>query len=155
MKTNPFDMDRVGAVASFACAVHCAAIPILIGFGAAGAVSWLDHPPVEWGLVGLAAVVGTVSAWRGYRTHGNAPVAVVLATAAVSLLALTWVSHGTEHSHAGHDHGAHTGEWKWLFPILGLVVAITHIVNRKLCASCTSCEAHEHAAAPVPADRVR
>ena len=164
MKTKSFNMDGVGAVASFACAVHCAAIPILIGFGAAGAVSWLDHPPVEWGLVGLAAVVGTVSAWRGYKTHGNAPVAVVLATAAVSLLALTWMSHGVEAAHighAGHAHGAHTGEWKWLFPVLGLTVAVSHLVNRKLCASCTSCEAHEHApvcAATVASsidDRVR
>lgn len=140
MKTR-FDLDRVGAMASFACAVHCAAIPILLGFGAAGAVTWFDREPVEWGFVGLAAVIGTVSAWRGYRVHGNKPVAIVLATAALSLVALTWTHH---------DEHAHTGDLKWIFPIIGVVIAVSHIVNRRLCNSCDACETHEHAPAPAP-----
>ncbi|MCE9635985.1 MAG: MerC domain-containing protein [Planctomycetes bacterium] len=136
----PFDLDRAGAVASTLCAIHCAAIPILLGFGAAGAVSWLDHEPVEWGFVGIAAVIGTVSAWRGYRVHGNKPVAIVLATAALSLLALTWTSHAS--------HG-HTGSLSWLFPLIGVVIAVSHVVNRRLCNSCRSCEAHAHEPAPA------
>jgi peptidoglycan/LPS O-acetylase OafA/YrhL len=134
------DLDRVGAVASFACAVHCAAIPILLGLGAAGAVSWLDQRPVEWGIAGLAAVVGTVSAWRGYRVHGNKTVALVLAAAALSL-AFVLLAH--------HDHAAHEGEMKWVFPLIGLVVAVSHLVNRRLCKSCRTCDAHEHAPAPA------
>ncbi|MCG3135002.1 MAG: hypothetical protein HMLKMBBP_02495 [Planctomycetes bacterium] len=154
-----FDFDRLGAWASFACAIHCAAIPILIGLGAAGAVSWIDHAPVEWGLVGFAAIVGTVSAWRGYRVHGNATVAVVLCAAALSLGVLTWMTHAAEpgvphmhdHVHAdGTVHAAHTGDRAWLFPILGVVIAVTHLVNRKLCKSCTTCDAHAHAAAVAP-----
>ena len=137
-KTTPIDMDRVGAVASFVCAIHCAAIPILLGLGAAGAVSWLDHGAVEWGLVSLAALVGTVSAWRGYRVHGNGVVAFFLAGAALSLVAVTW-SH--------HDSHAHEGDLKWVFPILGLAIAVSHIVNRRLCLSCRSCASHEHAPA--------
>lgn len=145
------DMDRVGAVASFACAIHCAAIPILIGLSAGGALtwaghaaSWLDNEPVEWGLVILAAIVGTVSAWRGYRKHGNLTVAIVLAMAALSLLLLTAIGH--DHSHAGHGHShSHEGEYKWFFPVLGLVIAISHVVNRRLCNSCDSCGTHEHA----------
>jgi hypothetical protein len=131
------DLDRVGTLASTACAVHCAAIPILMGLGAAGAVSWFDHEPVEWGFVGLAAVVGTVSAWRGYRVHGNKVVALVLVVAALSLAALTWSRHGGEHD-------AHTGGMAWLFPVLGLVIAVSHVVNRRLCRACTACEAHQH-----------
>lgn len=150
MKTPPssrtgIDLDRVGAFASTVCAIHCAAIPILIGLGAAGAVSWFDHEGVEWGLVGLAAVIGTVSAWRGYRVHGNKVVATVLAAAAISLVALTW---------SRHDAHAHTGDLKWLFPVLGLAIAVSHVVNRRLCKSCSTCAEHEHAAAPA-SDRVR
>jgi uncharacterized membrane protein YfcA len=148
------DMDRVGAVASFACAIHCAAIPILIGLSAGGALtwaghaaSWLDNEPVEWGLVILAAVVGTVSAWRGYRKHGNLTVAIVLAMAALSLLLLTAIGH--DHSHAGHAH-SHEGEYKWFFPVLGVVIAISHVVNRRLCKSCDSCGSHEHAPGAAP-----
>lgn len=139
---NGLDLDRVGAVASFACAVHCAAIPILLGLGAAGAASWLDHRPVEWGIAGLAAVVGTVSAWRGYRVHGNKTVALVLATAALSLAFLLLAHHG---------HDAHAGEFGWVLPMIGLVIAVSHLVNRRLCRSCESCEAHAHEPAPAPA----
>ena len=132
------DMDRIGAAASFACALHCAAIPILLGLGAAGAVSWIDHEPVEWGFVGLAAVVGTVSAWRGYRVHGNRAVAIVLAAAALSLGALML------HQGGGHLHDGHL---RWAFPVLGLVVATSHLVNRRLCRSCEGCAGHETAGA--------
>ena len=132
------DLDRVGAVASTACAIHCAAIPILLGLGAAGAISWFDHEAVEWGFVGLAAVIGTVSAWRGYRVHGNKVVAVVLGAAALSLAALTWTRH---------DAHAHAGGLKWAFPVLGLVIAVSHVVNRRLCASCHGCAERETAAA--------
>jgi uncharacterized membrane protein YfcA len=134
-------IDGLGATASFVCAIHCAAIPILLGVGAAGAVSWLDHEPVEWGLVGLAAVVGTVSAWRGYRVHGNRAVAIVLATAAVSLLGLML------HQAGAHSH-AHEGGLRWAFPVLGLVIATSHLVNRRLCRSCEGCAGHEPAPAP-------
>lgn len=135
-----FDMDRLGAAASFACAVHCAAIPILVGLGAAGAVSWLEHEPVEWGLVGLAAVVGTVSAWRGYRVHGNKTVAIVLAAAALSLLVLMLHEAGIGPYGHGHGHShAHDGDLRWVFPVIGVVIAASHLVNRRLCRSCTSC----------------
>lgn len=137
---NTLDLDRVGAVASTACAIHCAAIPILAGLGAAGAVSWFDHEPVEWGFVGLAAVIGTVSAWRGYKVHGNKVVALVLAVAALSLLALTW---------SRHDEHAHSGGMAWVFPILGVVIAVSHVVNRRLCKACHDCAVHEHAPARV------
>ena len=127
------DLDRIGAAASLACAVHCAAIPILLGLGAAGAVSWFEHERVEWGVVGLAAVVGTVSAWRGYRVHGNRAVALVLAAAALSLGALML--------HQGGGH-VHDGEFRWAFPVLGVVIATSHLVNRRLCRSCAGCAGH-------------
>lgn len=144
------DLDRVGAVASFVCAVHCAAIPILLGLGAAGAVSWFDHPGVEWALVGLAAVVGSFSAWRGYRVHRNLPVAIVLAGAALALLAVTAITHDGHGAHDGHDHGhdhsggAHTGSLKWVFPVLGLAIAVAHVVNRRLVHASEPCTDHSH-----------
>ena len=136
------ELDQVGAVASFACAIHCAVLPIAISLSAAGVFSFLDNGPVEWGFVLLASVVGTVSAWRGYRKHGNKTVAVVLAAAALGLLLAT-VSH--------RGHGAHDPDHllAWLFPAIGLTIAIAHIVNLRLCRACRGCETHEHAPAPA------
>jgi len=118
-------MEKLGAWASIACAVHCAALPILIGAGAGGAFSWLNHAPVEWGLVILAAAVGTFSAWRGFRSHGNVAVAVTLVIAAIGLLILTAQHAG--HDHAGGEHGA-----GWISAVFGIALGASMFVNRRL-----------------------
>jgi hypothetical protein len=127
-------VERLGAAASLACAVHCAALPILIGAGAGGAVSWLNHRPVEWGLVLLSATVGTVSAWRGFKSHGNRAVAATLVIAAVALVALT-----AQHSFAvgtptDHDHGLGA-----LSAVCGVALGGSLFVNRRLCRKCSTC----------------
>ena len=134
------ELDQVGAVASIACAIHCAVIPIAISLSAAGVFSFMDNEPMEWGFVLLASVVGTVSAWRGYRKHGNKPVAVVLGAAALGLLLATISRHGGNAHHPSHLLA-------WVFPLIGLTIAIAHIVNLRLCRACKGCEAHEHAPA--------
>ncbi len=129
-------MERVAAIASMACAVHCAIVPVLVAAGAAGAFSWFQNEPVEWGLVLFAGVVGTVSAWRGFRTHGNVPVATVLAIAALSLVLLTFSHHG-EHAAEGHNHAL-----QWLAPIAGIALGVALLVNRRLCGRCKGCPKH-------------
>jgi len=130
-------VEKLGAFASLACAVHCAALPILIGAGAGGAVSWLNHAPVEWGLVLLAAVVGTVSAWRGLRSHGNRAVAFTLVVAALGLVILTA-------QHAGHTAHEHAHDSTWLSAVFGVALGASLLVNRRLCNTCSGCE-HGHA----------
>jgi len=134
------ELDQVGAVASIACAIHCAVIPIAISLSAAGVISIFDNEPVEWGFVLLAGVIGTVSAWRGYRKHGNKTVAVVLAAAALGLVLATISRHGTDAHHPSHLLA-------WVFPLIGTTIAIAHVVNLRLCRACKGCEAHEHAPA--------
>jgi hypothetical protein len=153
------DLDQVGAAASFACAVHCAALPIAISLSAGGVISFLDNQPVEWGLVLLAAVIGTASAWRGYRRHGNKTVAVVLASAALGLVLATYSRHGGAHDPenvmavlSGRSRGPHDPShlFAWVFPLIGLVIAVAHVVNLRLCRACRACDAHEHAPAKAP-----
>jgi uncharacterized membrane protein YfcA len=136
------ELDQVGAVASIACAIHCAVIPIAISLSAAGVISIFDNEPVEWGFVLLAAVIGTVSAWRGYRKHGNKTVAVVLAAAALGLVLATISRHGADAHHPSHLLA-------WVFPLIGVTIAVAHVVNLRLCRACRGCEAHEHAPAPA------
>jgi hypothetical protein len=145
MNKRTLELDKVGAIASTVCAVHCAALPIAISLSAAGAVSFLDNEPMEWGFVLLAAVVGTVSAWRGYRRHGNRTVAFVLAAAAVGLLLVALAKPG----HVDHHHPG--GLLPWLFPVMGLTIAVAHIVNLRLCRACHTCDAHAHEPAVAPA----
>jgi len=153
---RPLELDKVGAAASIACAVHCAAIPILVSVSAGGVASFLDNRPIEWGLVLLAGAVGTVSAWRGYKRHGNKTVAVVLAAAALGLVLATALRPTVDVNDPGQvaawlARGAAPKNdvrlLTWIFPLMGLVIAVAQIVNLRLCRACRACDAHEHAPA--------
>ncbi len=126
-------LARLGEFASLACAVHCAAMPILIGAGAAGAFSFLRHEPVEWGLVLLAAVVGTLAAWKGLKAHGNLAVLTALLLAIVAMIAhALHVFDGD-----GHSHGI-----AWTGVIAGVALAASLFVNNRMCKTCHAC-AHD------------
>ena len=129
--------SRIGMWASIACAVHCALLPVALGAGAAGTLSFLRHEPVEWGMVLLAAVVGTVAAWRGFRTHGNVAVVTVLILAVLAL-----VAHAL-HLFEGDAHDAqfdaHEGGIAWLGVIAGVALATSLFVNARLCRACHDC----------------
>lgn len=157
---RPLELDQVGAAASIACAVHCAAVPILVSLSAGGALSVLDNRPVEWGLVLVAGAVGTIGAWRGYRRHGNKTVAVALAAAALGLVLATALRPSVDADDPGQvvawlARGAarreRTNFVPWIFPVLGVVVAVAQIVNLRLCRACRTCDAHEHAPASASA----
>ncbi len=130
--------SRVGMIASVACAVHCALLPVALGAGASGALAFLSYEPVEWGMVIFAAVVGTVAAWKGYRVHGNLAVVTVLVLAVGALIAHAF--HLFEGTHEGvHEHGI-----AWTGVVAGVALAVSLFVNNRLCRSCHDC-AHDHA----------
>ena len=136
MTSRSRGIAKVGAIASFACAIHCAALPILIGAGAAGSLSFLRNEPFEWGMVLLAASVGTFAAWRGFRTHGNLAVVTVLLTATAGLVALT-LHHGSgahELEQADTPHGI-----AWLSALAGVALGVSLLVNSRMCKTCHDC----------------
>jgi hypothetical protein len=59
--------DAVGAVASIACAIHCAVFPLLIG--AMPFLNFFDNIFFEWGMISVAAVVGTYALIHGLSKH--------------------------------------------------------------------------------------
>ncbi len=63
-------LDFLGFSASFLCAVHCIAIPVLLALGSLGSVSWLHDPILEWSLIVFAVVIASWSLFRSYlRDH--------------------------------------------------------------------------------------
>lgn len=132
-------LARIGELASLACAVHCAAMPIVIGAGAAGAFSFLQEEHVEWGMVLLAAVVGTVAAWKGFKTHGNLAVVTVLLLAIAALVAHALHVFDETGHHEQHAHGI-----AWTGVIAGVALAASLFVNNRLCRSCHTCAHHAH-----------
>ena len=114
--------DRVGATASFLCALHCAALPFVLALLPALGLSFLaDHSFERW-FIAFATVLALTMMIRGYRRHG-APQALFLLLPGLVLLWLGGYVFDLESS----------GLWHALLVSLGgTAVALAHIVNLRL-----------------------
>jgi hypothetical protein len=61
--------DRFGATASFLCAVHCAALPVIIAALPALGLSFLANHRFERGFIAFASVLATTTFIMGFRRH--------------------------------------------------------------------------------------
>ena len=61
--------DRVGATASFLCAVHCALLPLVLALLPALGLGFLANHQFEHGFIAFASVLALTSLIVGYRRH--------------------------------------------------------------------------------------
>ena len=61
--------DRVGATASFLCAVHCALLPLVIAALPALGLSFLANHRFEHGFIAFASVLALTTLLVGFRRH--------------------------------------------------------------------------------------
>ena len=78
--------DCVGVVCSCACAVHCAAMPFVIGWLPALGLSWLADEGFHQWVVGLCFLLAVAAVLPGYRHHRRI-IVPLLAIGGVSVLA--------------------------------------------------------------------
>lgn len=113
--------DRVGAVLSSACAVHCIVMPLvltslpLIGLGFL-AEHWFETVVLIFA-IGLACV----SAVRGHKKHGKWRVTVTF-SAAVLVMGIAHLFH--DH----HDCDEHVWN-QFMMPLGGILAAVGHVWN--------------------------
>lgn len=70
MRISNQTYDVIALSSSILCAIHCAAVPILISFSALGSLQFLDNPWIEWSFIGFAFLLALLSLWPSYkRTH--------------------------------------------------------------------------------------
>jgi MerC mercury resistance protein len=121
-------LDRLGAAASLACAVHCAAMPLLAGLLPLVGMSFLASDQAEWLLVGLSLCVGSLSLAPSYARKHRQWRPVVLFTFGASLIIVVLLS-GEEGSRLEAPAMA----------LGALLIACAHLINRRLCRSCAAC----------------
>ncbi|HYW49914.1 MAG TPA: MerC domain-containing protein [Gemmatimonadaceae bacterium] len=63
-------LDVAGATASFACALHCAIVAMLLGV--LPAASMLAASWIEWAFLAASTVIGLMALVPGYRRHREA-----------------------------------------------------------------------------------
>jgi len=114
--------DRIGAAASFLCALHCAALPFALAVLPALGLSFLADHAFERVFIAAASTLALIILIRGYRQHHG--------TRALSLLApglvLLWIGGFLVD---GHDT---IGMHALLVSIGGSCVALAHLTNLRL-----------------------
>jgi len=123
-------LDRLGATGSMLCAVHCAALPLVLAIAPAIGAGFAS-PVFEIGFIAFASVLGMTSLILGYRQHRVRRALLML----VPGIALLWSAVLIEPLHEnliGHAVAMACG---------GTLIAIAHLLNLRLA------HAHVHGAA--------
>jgi len=110
--------DRIGAIASFLCAIHCAALPFVLAVLPLLGLSFLADHAFERGFVMFASALALVALINGYRRHRRS-LALRLALPGLMLL-IAGVTFAEGYSIALHSVLVTCG---------GLLVACAHFVN--------------------------
>jgi MerC mercury resistance protein len=121
-------LDRLGAVASLACAAHCAAMPLLIGLLPFVGLGFLADEQAEYMLVGLSIGIGILNLIPSYaRKHRQWRPLLLLAFGMVLIFAVKLFT----------EEGSRLETPAMVFGTL--LIACAHVVNRRLCQSCAAC----------------
>ena len=103
-------IDRWGAFASTACALHCAACAFIPATFAVLGVDFLTGHEAEWALTLVAVSLGLIALFLGWRRHGNMLVLITLSVGIVGLLAARGLESGGHHDE--HEVAAASAEVK-------------------------------------------
>lgn len=110
--------DRIGAAASFLCAIHCALLPFVLAVLPLVGLEFLADHRFERGFVMFACALAMVALVRGFRRHQQ-PLPLLLATPGLALL-LIGVTFAESYSIVLHSVLVTCG---------GLLLAAAHFVN--------------------------
>ncbi|MFB6357274.1 MAG: MerC domain-containing protein [bacterium] len=118
-------LDQVGSCVSLACAVHCSIKPLLFILPS---IAWLDFlmsPQFESYLLGSGILLALGSVCWGFSKHRRLQVFFYLGAALLLITTGRSLFHGIYES---------------MFVVPGgLIIAGTHVINMRLCHSCTKC----------------
>ena len=113
--------DRLGATASFLCAVHCAALPLIIAVLPAIGLGFLANHRFERGFVAFASVLAVTTLIVGFRRHQRfrafwflLPGILLLAAGMIVDFEASAIAHAV------------------LVAIGGTLVAVAHLTNLRL-----------------------
>ena len=121
--------DRLGIVASAACVVHCVVTPLLVSFSVVLAHLLPGEEKTHRSLALAVAVLGALALLRGYRSHRQGSVLVLMAAGLSFIFTGAWF---------GDRLPSHTVEV--LVTLLGsTLMIVAHRRNHTFCQSCRTC----------------
>jgi hypothetical protein len=118
-------LDKTGAFASFICAIHCLAMPLILTILPLTSIAWLADENVERIFIGISAVLALSSICYGYFKHRRGTVLFLLGCGLLTIV----IAH--------HYHDSKVGSY--LMAVGGLQMCCSHYLNLKFCKMCTKC----------------
>ena len=122
MKIPDLNLDLVGFWASFICAIHCIAVPVLLALGSLSGASWLHNPILEWSLILFSLFIASWSLFRSYFRDHHQLRPLQLAFIGFLFIIVGRLFHGNAEHYAT--------------AVAGFFIAAAHLVNWKLLSAC-------------------
>jgi hypothetical protein len=118
-------LDRFGMIASCACAIHCAVVPILLGVLPLVGVAVLGDERLELLMLGVAICIGVASLLPAYIRHHRRSLPLLTFTAGLALVIIA------------HLAVKETGLPHTMFVVAGgFIISVAHFLNRRFCQKC-------------------
>ena len=111
------NIDFVGFIASFLCAIHCAAIPIIFSLGLIDMTDMAHNHTFDFIIVGLGVIIASFSIIRDFKKH-NEKLPLSIAAAGVMSLTMGLLGH-----HSTHELMSVIG---------GILLASSHFINWRI-----------------------
>lgn len=80
--------DALGIVASVACAIHCAVLPLLMSSLPILGINIINNVFFEYGMILLAAAIGIYSLMHGFKKHHHQYTPIIIFSIGIVLLLL-------------------------------------------------------------------
>ncbi|MCS6886255.1 MAG: MerC domain-containing protein [Acidobacteriota bacterium] len=119
-KLSNIGLDIVGFIVSAGCALHCAALPLLLTLVPLVGLSFLISPLFESVVIAISLTVGMVSFVRGVKCHRKVAPAILFLLGFFSIL-------------VGRFHLSVFEQV--VVPIGGCAIAASHLLNARLLKS--------------------
>ncbi|MCC6290184.1 MAG: MerC domain-containing protein [Chitinophagaceae bacterium] len=116
--------DALGITASLACAIHCAVLPLILSSLPIFGIDIIHNYFFEFGMIGLAFVVGLYALYHGYKKHHHKFLPALIFTAGISFLLLKEIFH---------DYHV------WLLIPAVVLIVSAHYINYRLCRKANHC----------------
>lgn len=116
--------DALGVTSSFACAIHCAILPLLISSLPIFGINIIENVMFENFMIFLAFVIGCFALYNGFNKHHHSILPILIFIAGILLLCAkqTW-----------HDRQL----W-FLIPAV-ICILTAHFLNFALCKNSNDC----------------
>ena len=118
MKFFKINFDALGIVASIACAIHCAVLPLILSTLPLFGINIINNIWFEYGMIVLAFAIGLYSLKHGFTKHHHKILPIVLFSLGILFLLLKQFFH----------------EWMIYFLIPGVIlIVVAHWINFRFC----------------------